>query len=92
MISPHMPPDTAVDRNGTEALLSDLAASLLRLPFERRTQPLHIRALELKRRIRLWDRSRPTEEELQGTRASIVALRTETEHWRGVLRPPPSMP
>ena len=44
----------ADDRNATEALLSDLATRLLRLPYEHGTQGLHIRALELKRRIALW--------------------------------------
>jgi hypothetical protein len=87
MMAPLTPPETAVDRFEAEALLSDLAARLLRLPFERRTQVLHIRALQLKRRIGLWGPSLPTDEELRVTHASILALRSETEHWRGVLRP-----
>jgi hypothetical protein len=60
-----------------EALLSEVAVALLRLPFEDRTRGFHIRALQLKRRLDLWGRSMPTDDERRATRESILALRSE---------------
>jgi hypothetical protein len=86
MISHLTSPETAIDPSHAEALLSDLAAELVRLPFEGRTRALHLRALELKRRIGLWGSSLPTDDELRATHAKIVALRSETEQWCTLLR------
>jgi hypothetical protein len=61
----------------TEALLSEVAVALLRLPFEERTRGLHIRALQLKRRLDQWGPSMPTDDERRATRESILALRSE---------------
>jgi len=64
------------------ALLSEVAATLLRLPFEDSTRNLHIRALRLKRQIDpWWDEARPTEADLRAMRESILALRSEAVAW-----------
>ena len=75
-------PDTeiAVEAGPTNfALLSEVAAKLLRLPFEERTKDLHIRALKLRRQLDLRDEAGPTDAELRATRRSILALRDEAE-------------
>lgn len=78
--------DAGIDRAQTEALLFDLATTLLRLPFEGRTRSLHIRALELKRRVGQWGPSVPTEDEQLSTRECIIALRREVAQWCELLR------
>jgi hypothetical protein len=60
----------------TDALLSEVAVALLRLPFEGRTRALHIRALQLKHRLGQWGPSTPPDDERRATRESILALRT----------------
>jgi len=61
----------------TEALLSELAARLLRLPFEGRTHGLHIRALQLKRRLDQLEPSGGAEVERRAAHESIIALRDD---------------
>jgi hypothetical protein len=86
MISTNDSVDPGIDRGQAEALLSDVAATLLRLPFEGRTRPLHIRALQLRGRVGNWGPSDPPEDEQRAIRASILALRTEAASWQAVLR------
>ena len=70
------PEAEAAPTNAT--LLSEVAATLLLLPFEERTRDLHIRALRLKRQIDPRVAPRPSESEARATRESILALRRET--------------
>ena len=61
----------------SSGLLSEVATTLLRVPFQFQTSELHIRALRLKRQIDLWASARPTDEEARAMRKSIVALRND---------------
>jgi len=71
-------PEATMSVRANAALLSEVVATLLRLPYEERTKDLHIRALRLKRRIEPWEESTPTESEVRAARESILALRSET--------------
>jgi hypothetical protein len=80
--SRHAAPDAEIDPGeATETLLSEVAVVLLRLPFEGRTRGLHIRALQLKRRLALWGPCMPTDDERRGTHESVLALRREAASW-----------
>jgi hypothetical protein len=73
-------------REATEFLLSQVATTLLRIPFNDRTSGLHVRALHLKRRL---DRSRTTstsDDERRATRESVLALRSDAESWLDAAR------
>jgi hypothetical protein len=78
-------PDSTNDTEA-EALLFYLAAALLRLPYEGRTRALHIRALELKRRVGQWGLTVPSDDERRSTRESLVELCFEAAQWRELLR------
>ena len=74
-----------VDRGEAEAILSDVAATLVRLPFEGRIRPLHLRALDLKRRIGQWERT-VAANDAQRTVRDILDLQSEATGWREILR------
>ncbi|MDP9034292.1 MAG: hypothetical protein M3O50_05760 [Myxococcota bacterium] len=78
--------DAYADCREAEWLLSRLATDLLRLPFERRTRMLHVRALKLKRLVGQWGRAMPSDTERIATRQSILSLRREAAGWRELLR------
>ena len=74
-----------IDRGEAEAILSDVAATLMRLPFEGRIRSLHLRALDLKRRIGQWERTL-AESDAQRTVRDILDLQSEATGWREILR------
>ena len=74
------------DAPQAEELLFDLATELVRLPFGGATRNLHIRALELKRRLEQWARVAPSEAERQAARDGILELQREAARWRECSR------
>jgi hypothetical protein len=71
--------DSGIDHEqATEVLLlSQVATALLRLPFDGRTRGLHMRALQLRRRLDQSGPTMPSDDERRATRESILALRSE---------------
>jgi hypothetical protein len=74
------------DRKQAEELLFALATELVRLPFGAPTRRLHIRALELKRRVSQWARVGPSDAEFRATCDGILELEREAAEWREILR------
>jgi hypothetical protein len=74
------------DTAQAEELLFELATELVRLPFGGPTRELHIRALELKRRVGQWARVIPSDAERRATCDGILELRREAAEWRAIFR------
>jgi hypothetical protein len=84
MMSAVEPGQICVEHGQAEALLSDVAAELVRLPFEGRTRSLHLRALELKRQLGQW--ATAPIDDARRTVKGILALRDEAAVWRELIR------
>jgi hypothetical protein len=89
MPSPHSSAEHAAftaEKTQAEKLLFDLATELVRLPFGGRTRALHLRALELKRRVVQWAHVAPSDADRRATCDGIRELQREAAEWRELLR------
>ena len=72
------------DQQRAETLLSELATELCRVPVERRTCALHLRALALKRHVMRWPEEHPDESVRRAVVDEVIAMQRETREWRQI--------
>ncbi len=76
------PSDLAMDQQYAERLLSELAIQLRRIPVDRRTSPLHLRALALKRTVMRWPDDRPDKSLRHAVVREVRVMQEEVLQWR----------
>jgi hypothetical protein len=67
--------------SGVREVLLALTLEIRHVPLDKETLDLHVRAFELRRRVREWNDHPPRETERQETLAELTALRETVRRW-----------